>query len=503
MNDIVLELTNITKIFPGVKALDNVHFALEKGQIHAIMGENGAGKSTFIKIITGVHMPDGGEIYLNGEKVVFKNPKDAQKNSIAAIYQHSTSYPHLSITENIFIGHEEVHSVTKKIKWKELHEKTKKILESLSSNLDPRTLVGQLTVAEQQIVEIAKAISTNANIIIMDEPTASLSNRECENLYKISEKLRDSGVSIIFISHRFEDMYRLASVVSVLRDGKYIGTWNVDDISNKDLITAMVGREIEQIYPKRESKIEDVILEVQNISKKGIFKDISFNLKKGEILGFSGLVGAARTEVMQCIFGVEKKDSGKVILEGKEVSCKSSLQSFKDGIGLLPEDRQKQGLVLEWEIYKNVTLSNLKDVTENTIIKSKSEREKAKKLGEKVALKAPTIYDKVSSLSGGNQQKVVFCKLLNNDLKVLILDEPTKGVDVGAKSQIYEIMNDLVSKGYGIIMVSSDMPEIIGMCDRIIAMHEGKIVKEFSNTVSQEELLNAVMNIKEEEENIV
>lgn len=498
MEDVVLELTNITKTFPGVKALDNVNFLLKKGQIHAIMGENGAGKSTFIKIITGVHMPNEGTIFLNGEKVSFKNPRDAQKHSISAIYQHSTSYPNLSITENIFIGHEDVSKYTKTINWKSLHEKSKKLLESLSSNLDPRTLVGQLTVAEQQVVEIAKAISTNAKIIIMDEPTASLSNRECENLYNITEKLRDSGVSIIFISHRFEDMYRLASVVTVLRDGKYIGTYDVNEISNRELIKHMVGRDIEQIYPKREKNIKEEFLIVKNLTKKGIFKDISFSLKKGEILGFSGLVGAGRTDVMECIFGVSKADSGDVYLDGKKLSLDSPKQSFKDGIGLLPEDRQKQGLVLDFEIYKNVTLSNLEAFTKKTILIQNEEREKAKQLGEKVALKAPTVYDKAFTLSGGNQQKVVFCKLLNSDLKVLILDEPTKGVDVGAKSQIYEIMNQLVNSGYGIILISSDMPEILGMSDRIIAMHEGKIVKEFTENVSQEKLLNAVMNQKEE-----
>lgn len=354
-----------------------------------------------------------------------------------------------------------------------------------------------MTVAEQQVVEIAKAISTNARIIIMDEPTASLSNRECENLYRITEKLKDDGVSIIFISHRFEDMYRLASRVTVLRDGKYIGTYGVDEISNKDLISAMVGREISQIYPKKNCEIGEEVLRVEGLSKTGYFSNISFNLKKGEILGFSGLVGAGRTDIMQCIFGIEKANSGKIFLENKEINIRNPKEAVNAGIGLLPEDRQKQGLILDWEIYKNITLGDLDKFTKSTIIDNKAERSKAKEIGERISLKAPTVFDKASSLSGGNQQKVVICKLLNSDLKVLILDEPTKGVDVGAKSQIYEIMNQLAENGYGIIMISSDMPELLGMCDRIIAIHEGHKIKEFtSDEVSQEKLLQAVMNIQ-------
>ena len=495
-----MELKNIDKIFPGVKALDNVSFQLAKGEIHAIMGENGAGKSTFIKVITGVHEPDAGEIFLNGDPVRFKTPKDAQRHSIAAIYQHGTIYPQLSITENIFIGHEEVAGPLKSIRWNALHQKAEGLLKDLSCDLDPRTLVGGITVAEQQIVEIAKAISQQAKILIMDEPTASLSRRECEDLYTVAEKLRDSGVSIIFISHRFEDMYRLAGRVTVLRDGKYIGTWGVDEISNKDLISAMVGREISQVYPERNRSVGDEVLRVESLCRMGYYRDISFGLKKGEILGFSGLVGAGRTDVMQGIFGIEQADSGKIFLEEKEVEIKRPLDAMNLGIGLLPEDRQRQGLVLDWEIYKNITLSDLTQFTKGNILQPKQERKKAKNLGEKMALKAPTVFEKASSLSGGNQQKVVVCKLLNTDLKVLILDEPTKGVDVGAKSQIYDIMDNLASQGYGIIMVSSDMPEILGMCDRIITMHEGKITGEFSGEeATQELLLKASMNIEEEE----
>ncbi|MCL2865573.1 MAG: sugar ABC transporter ATP-binding protein [Lachnospiraceae bacterium] len=501
MSKYLLELKGIDKSFPGVKALDGVDFQLKKGEIHAIMGENGAGKSTFIKVITGAHEPDKGEIFIHDTQVHFRTPKEAQRHSIAAIYQHGTIYPHLSITENIFIGHEDVMGPIKTIHWGMLHKKAKSLLKSLSCDLDPHTLVGGLTVAEHQIIEIAKAISQNAQILIMDEPTASLSRRECDELYKISEKLRDDGVSIIFISHRFEDMYRLATRVTVLRDGKYIGCYNVAEISNKDLISAMVGREINQIYPKRERKIGKEVFRVEGLRRIGYYENISFKVCRREILGFSGLVGAGRSEVMQSIFGIDQMDGGKLFLENKEIIVKSPLEAINLGIGLLPEDRQKQGLVLNWEIYKNITLSNLKQFIRHTILRPKKERLQAKVLGEKIAVKSPTVFEKASSLSGGNQQKVVICKLLNTDLKVLILDEPTKGVDVGAKSQIYDIMNDLANQGYGIIMISSDMPEVLGMCDRIITMREGKITGEFAGEeATQEKLLKASMNTIETED---
>ena len=498
MSDSLLELRNISKSFPGVLALDNVSFSLRRGEIHAIMGENGAGKSTFIKVITGVHEADAGEIILEGRKVEFKNPRDAQKQSIAAIYQHGTAYPHLSITENIFVGHEQVKGFLKTIDWNSLHRRAEALLRELSCELDPRTTLGGLSVAEKQIVEIAKAISQDARILIMDEPTASLSRKECENLYHTTERLRDSGVSIIFISHRFEDMFRLADRVTVLRDGRYIGAWDVDKISEKELISAMVGREINQIYPAKDCEIGGEIFRAEGFSRTGYFSDVSFGVRKGEILGLFGLVGSGRTDVMQSIFGIHPADAGRIYLDGTEIKIKNPREAISAGIGLLPEDRQHQGLILQWEIYKNITISGLKEFTERSVMKPRTERVKAKTLGEKIALKAQTVFDKVSSLSGGNQQKVVICKLLNLDMKVLILDEPTKGVDVGAKSQIYEIMNDLAAQGYGIVMISSDMPEILGMCDRIIVMHEGRVTGEYKRgEANQETLLAASMNIDE------
>lgn len=494
MSDYVLELKNIVKQFPGVKALDNVHFKLKRGEIHALMGENGAGKSTFIKIITGVHQPDTGEFYINGEKVQFTNPRDAQKYGIAAIYQDVTNYPDLNVTENIFMSHQKVHSKTKKLRWKEMHQEAKRILEKLGSDIDPKAEMGTLSVAQQQIVEIAKAISTNAKIIIMDEPTAALSARESEELYRITEQLRDNGVSIIFISHRFEDMYRLASRVTVLRDGKYIGSWDIDEISNKDLIVAMVGREISQIFPKKSMKIGEKILEVKNLSRQGYFADISFTLHKGEILGLTGLVGAGRTEVCEALFGITSYDSGRVYFKGKEISVKRPIDAMKLGIGYLPEDRKLQGLVTNWDIFKNITLSAIDNISNKGWLNLKKEYKTAKELAEKVDVKANTIFDLVSSLSGGNQQKVAVAKLLTMDLEVVILDEPTKGVDIGAKSAIYEIINNLAEQGYGIIMISSEMPEILGMSDKIVVMKEGRISSVFNRgDATQELILQAAM----------
>ncbi len=485
--EFILELKGITKIFPGVRALDGVHFQLKKGEIHALMGENGAGKSTFIKVITGVHKPEQGEIYLNGAKVDFKGPKDAQAVGIAAIYQHVTAYPHLSVTENIYMGHEKVkHGV---IQWKEMNEDAQKLLDQLDADFKSTDEMGTLSVAQQQMVEIAKALSSNAKIIIMDEPTASLTKNESENLYRITDKLRDEGASIIFISHRFEDMYRLASKVTVFRDSKYIGTYDVEKISNQDLITAMVGREISDMFPKPDVKIGKEVLRVENLCREGYFKNVSFRVNAGEILGLTGLVGARRTEVIQTIYGVEKLDSGKIFLEGKEVKIKNVQDAIKIGIGLLTEDRSNLGLILDWGIGRNITLTEIEKFGNKLFTNEKEERKVSKKLSEEVDTKAVSIFDKVSTLSGGNQQKVAVAKILASDLKILIMDEPTKGIDVGAKAEIYDIMGQLAKKGYAIIMISSEMPEILAMSDRIIVMCEGKVTGELSREEACQELI--------------
>ncbi len=492
MTDSILQLRGITKIFPGVKALNQVQFDLRPGEIHALMGENGAGKSTFIKVIMGVHQAEEGEMLLDGKPVRFKNTKDAQKAGIAAIYQHVTSYPHLSVAENIFVGH-----MKKKlgiIQWKEMYEEADKLLGELNADFDSRSLMGNLSVAQQQMVEIAKALSLNARIIIMDEPTAALTKRESEELYRITRKLRDEGKSIIFISHRFEDMYALASRVTVFRDAQYIGTYDVDSITNADLIKAMVGREIKDLFPKPEVELGEEVLRVEKLCRTGYFKDVSFSIRKGEILGLTGLVGARRTEVVQTIFGAEKLSSGKIFLEGKEVKIKNPTEAMKLGIGLLPENRQIEGLILDWGIGRNITLTELKRFTPFLFVNEKKENQTSKDLAEQVDTKAVTVFDKASSLSGGNQQKVVVAKALGSDFKVLILDEPTKGVDVGAKAAIYEIMGELAQQGYAIIMISSEMPEILGMADRIIVMCEGRVTGQLlRGEATQEKILELAM----------
>ena len=490
MQTYVLELKDVVKTFGGVTALDGVHFQLKKGEIHALMGENGAGKSTFIKVITGVHKPDSGEILLEGKEVEFHSTKDSQKLGIAAIYQHVTAFPDLTVTENIFMGHE-LKNKFGLYDWSGMHAKAKKLIEPLSKNIDVTKSMSTLSVAQQQLVEIAKAISLEARILIMDEPTSSLSKKECEELYQITEKLRDEGVSIIFITHKFEDMYRLASRVTVFRDSKYIGCWHVNDISNKELISQMVGRELTQMYPQKNAKIGEKVLEVKNISKTGYFKNISFDVREGEILALTGLVGAGRTEVCQTIFGIMTPDEGKILLEGNEIKINSPVTALKNGIGLLPEDRQSEGLINGLPIYENVSSANLSKFVKKGKMDILSEINTAIDLCKKIQLKANDISALPSSLSGGNQQKVVFAKLLNCDLKVLILDEPTKGIDVGAKYSIYEIMNEFTQKGYAIIMVSSEMPEVLGMSDRIVVMRSGRVMGEFGvDEVTQEKLLS-------------
>jgi len=495
VSEYILELNGITKTFPGVRALDKVNFKLKAGEIHALMGENGAGKSTFIKVITGVHTPDEGEILLNGKAVEIKNPNSAQAMGIAAIYQHGNVYPDLTVTENIFLGHEKIEKWTKRILWNEMHADAKKLLDELGASFEPKTKMGALSVAQQQLVEIAKALSSKAKIIIMDEPTAALSRRESEELYKITEKLRDDGAAIIFISHRFEDMYRLASRVTVFRDSNYIGSWKVDEITNQNLIMAMVGREISQLFPKKQVELGEEVLRVEGFSKAGYFADISFAVHKGEILGLTGLVGAGRSELCQTIFGIMKPDSGSLLLNGKETKVNSPVEAMKYGIGYLPEDRQRQGLVLSWGIGENITLPILEKFSKASGLDIKKERAYAKLLAEKVDVKANSIFTLASQLSGGNQQKVVVAKMLAADLKIIILDEPTKGVDVGAKAAMYEIMSDLASQGYAIIMISSEMPEMIGMSDRIVVMRNGRISKIINREdATQEKILEAAMS---------
>ncbi|MBN2221607.1 MAG: sugar ABC transporter ATP-binding protein [Vallitaleaceae bacterium] len=493
MNKTILELKSISKNFGGVKALRQVNFQLEQGEIHALMGENGAGKSTTIKIITGVHQPCEGEIWVDGKNVIIESPKVGAQLGIAAIYQHVTSFPHLSVTENIFMGREII-SKYNFYDWKKMNQEAQKLLDDIGGNIDAKTMMGDLSVAQQQLVEIAKALSSKARILIMDEPTASLTKVECEDLYRIAEKLRDEGVSIILISHKFEDVYRLASRVTVYRDAQYIGSWKLSEISRPSLIQAMVGRELNQMYPKKTAKIQEEVFRAVNLSKLGYFKEVSFEARKGEIVALTGLVGAGRTEVCQSIIGAMKFDRGQIYINGKKVKVKDPNQAFSVGIGYLPEDRHLHGLILDMDIVKNITLVNLSKFSKFGWLNTKKEETEAASVAGRMELKAGSLYDNPSSLSGGNQQKVVFSKLLMNDLKVIILDEPTKGVDVGAKFAIYEVMNQLAEQGYAVIMVSSEMPEVLGMADRVVVLRGGKVSKQFDNiNLTQEQILEAAL----------
>lgn len=499
MDNYILELRGVSKTFPGVRALDNVRFDLRPGEIHSIMGENGAGKSTFIKIITGVYIPDEGEMLFNGKPVTIQGTNDSQKLGIAAIYQHVTSYPDLSVTENIFIGHEIISKRTKRLLWNQMHAKAKDLLEQLGASFDPKIRMGTLSVAQQQIVEIAKALSVHAKVIIMDEPTAALSNRESEELYRITKKLRDDGVAVIFISHRMEDFERLADRVTVLRDAQYIGTWDKEEMDHDRLVMAMVGREITQMFPKREVTIKKEIFRVEGLGRHGVFKDISFTLHQGEILALTGLVGAGRTEVCESIYGITPFDEGSLWLNGKHITIGHPHEALAKGIGYLPEDRLGQGLILDWELYKNVTLPVLDKFSQNGVLDTLSERERTKEIIELLAVKATSVFDKAATLSGGNQQKLIVAKLLTADLKVIILDEPTKGVDVGAKTAIFNIMGDLAQRGYGIIMVSSEMVEVLGVSDRTVVMKEGRIAAIFETAkTTQEQILRAALGTSEE-----
>lgn len=494
MAEEILVLKDITKIFPGVVALSKVNFILKKGEIHALIGENGAGKSTFIKVITGVHKPDGGEMYVIGEKVEFNNTKESAAMGIAAIYQHSTSFPDMTVTENIFMGHEQVGKFSR-LKKMGMKKKAQELINSVTDDINVDSLMKELSVAQQQMVEIAKALSVNASIIIMDEPTASLTKKESAELYKICRNLKDIGTSIIFISHRFVDIFSIADTITILRDGTYIGTWPISEISESKMIEAMVGREISQQYPKKEIVFGKEILRVEGLSRLGFFDNVSFNVRSGEILALTGLIGAGRSEVAECIYGINKADKGNVFLEDNEINISHPSQALNLGIGYLSEDRHDTGLILDMEIGDNIMISVLDKYKKGIGYDKKSAYIKADELKDKLSIKTPSICEKVESLSGGNQQKVCVAKQLTRELKVLIIDEPTKGIDVISKAAIYEIISDLAEKGVAIIMISSEMEETLFVSDRIIVMREGLVTGEFiAKESDQITIMNASMS---------
>lgn len=493
--DYILEVRNIHKSFAGTKeVLDSVDFQLIKGEIHALIGENGAGKSTLIKIISGVLQPDLGRIILEGKEVKFKDPLDAQIHGIAAVYQEPAVFPNLSVAENIFTGHYKTNSFSKRLDWKEMYSEALSLLKSLGLEIDPRLPVKSLSIAERQIIEIARVLSINPKILIMDEPTSALTLEETKRLFTIMKKLKEAGTSIIFISHRLEEVFEIADRVTVLRDGHYIGTKKVSEASIDELIQMMVGRTLKDMYPKEEIKKGDVILRVEKLTKEGEFYDVSFELHRGEVLGIAGLVGAGRTELAQAIFGIRRLNAGKIYINNQEVKISSPNDAIRHGIVYVPEDRHQHGVILQMDITCNITLPILKQLSMKGWIDRESEKELAKRYYELLDIRGIGLWQKVLTLSGGNQQKVVLAKWLATSPKILILDEPTRGIDVGAKVAIYQFINRLAREGYGIILISSELPEVLGMSDNILVMHEGKIVGKFSRKeATQEKVLSLAL----------
>lgn len=480
MSETILEVQHLSKYFPGIKALDGVHLTVRTGEVHALIGENGAGKSTLVKILTGVYFPSSGEVLYKGEPISLRNALDSQRVGIAAIHQEASMFPELTVTENIFMGHHITHPKTGRVNWKQMHKETRKLLKDLELHIDPSTCIKNLSVAQRHMVEIAKALSLNAQVVIMDEPTSALSLREVQDLYKIVRQLKDSGKAVIFISHKFDEIFEICDYFTVLRDGQYIGEGEVKDTSVDQIVKMMVGRTLYQMYPERKAAIGKEVLSVKNLSQIGVFKDVSFQLHEGEILGFFGLIGAGRSEVMRTIFGIDKKSSGSIFLEGKQMHVRNPIDMMKHGIALVPEDRQVQGVILEMSITKNITLPQIDDITKLGILNSKTEKEITEKYGGMMEIRAAGWHVDAETLSGGNQQKVVLAKWLAANPRILILDEPTKGIDVATKAAVHDFISEMAAKGLAVILISSELPEILGMADRIIVMHEGLVTEEFS-----------------------
>jgi len=495
----ILEMKNIIKDFPGVRALDNVNFTLEKGEILALVGENGAGKSTLMKVLSGVwpYPTYEGDIYLDDELVRFENTREAEEAGIGIIHQELNLLPDLSVAENIFLDR---HPLNKfgGIKWEELYHNAEKVLSRLNMNIDPRIDLGDLTVGKQQMVEIAKALSLDTRILVFDEPTSALTESEIKELFIVINELRSSGVSIIYISHKMEEIEELADSVAVLRDGSTIGDKiNISEVTLDEIINRMVGRNIDDLFPTVDFERQEKILEVKNVSvtdpfnpDKKLVDDVSFAAYKGEILGISGLMGAGRTELVNAIFGVYgKKREGKIFLKGKKLDIKSPADAIDSGIALVTEDRKEQGLLLDKDLVMNMTLPSIKNFSSKFVMDTHKERTVTNNFVYKLNIKTPSLDVFVEKLSGGNQQKVVIGKWLITDSDVLILDEPTRGIDVGAKTEIYKLMNELVERGVAVIMISSELPEIMGMSDRIIVMSEGKKTAELEKSEADQETI--------------
>ena len=491
---VLLKMEGIDKAFPGVQALKNAKLEVLKGEVHVLIGENGAGKSTLMKVLTGVYKKDSGNILFKGKEFNVKNPKEAAERGVSIIHQEFNLLPHLTVAQNIYIGRE-----PKKNKFiideKKMIKDTENVLKSLNLSIDPNERVDNLSVAEQQMVEIAKALAFKSEVLLLDEPTSALTESEIEDLFKIIKKLKKEGVGIVYISHRMEEFKHIADRITVLRDGSYIGTRIWKDVDINEIIKMMVGRDIKDQYPKREPNIGEVVFEAKNINRKGKLHDVSFSVKKGEILGFAGLMGAGRTEVARVIFGADPIDSGEFYLEGNKIKIKSPVDAIKNQIAYLSEDRKRDGLLLDLDVEFNTVIANIKEYSKLSIVNDKLCKKISNEKINDLKTKTPSLSQKTKFLSGGNQQKVLIGRWLCRDTKVLIFDEPTRGIDVGAKYEVYTLMKELAEKGVAIIMISSELPEILGMSDRIIVMHEGKKTGELDiKDATQEKIMSLASN---------
>ncbi|HEY8447548.1 MAG TPA: sugar ABC transporter ATP-binding protein [Thermomicrobiales bacterium] len=480
------EVIGVAKSFGAVQALRAVDLTLYPGETHALLGENGAGKSTLVKILAGIHLPDEGEIRISGQAVTLRSPLEARAHGIAVIHQHPTLFPDLDVAENIFMGRQP-RGRFGQIDWSAMRAEVDRLLAPLGVGFDSSTPVQGLAIADQQLVEIAKALSLDARILIMDEPTASLSAREVERLFAIVRRLRDHGVAILFVSHRLEEVFALADRITIFRDGARVITAPASDLTLEATIQHMVGRQLQTLFPKEPAEIGDVVLRVEQLTRAGVFHDVSFELRRGEILGLFGLIGAGRTEVARVLFGVDRADSGTIHLDGKQVSLTSPAVALQLGIGYVPEDRHRQGLLLPFPIASNVTLPILPRLSRLGIVNRPKERDLAAEFARRLQVKAAGVEQAVAALSGGNQQKVVLAKWLAANPRVLILDEPTRGIDIGTKAEVHHLISRLAVQGLAILLISSELPEILGMADRVLVMHEGRITGIFDRDEADQE----------------
>jgi len=488
---VIIKMTEINKSFSGNHVLKDVSFDLRKGEVHALMGENGAGKSTLINVLAGVHERDSGSVTVNGEKVNFSHPREAEELGINIIHQELNINRHLTVTQNMFLGKELTHKIPGLLDKRAMRKATKEILDNLGiTNINPDEVAGNLSIGQQQMIEIAKALATESNVIIMDEPTAALTDREIEVLFEVIESLRKQNVAIIYISHRMEEISQICDRITVLRDGELIGTENIEDVSFDDIVRMMVGRELGNRFATRNHEIGEVVLEVENLQLADVFSDVSFNVRAGEILGISGLMDAGRTEILETIFGYRNKDQGKIKLHGKQLNIKHPSDAVNAGLAFISEDRQAKGAIIGASIRENISLTNMETISSKAgIISTSKERKLAQDLIEKLQVNTVNMNQEVKRLSGGNQQKVVIAKWIGINPKVLLLDEPTRGVDVGAKQEIYQIMNELSKNGAAIIMVSSELPEILGVSDRVMVIHEGEVTGMFDREDADQEII--------------